>query len=173
MEEDLLGEIYAAIAVLEDSLGFLSPYAPTPEQVMPRLVETIDRLLASKVQGRQPVLYEPGCGRGVVAAKLAESLVSKPYYLCLELDEGNVEEARRTCHGRGVDYLVDIVQGDLRSFRPRRVDAVYAYLLPGAVKVLEEELPQGTIIVSLDYTGSKPPMEKYSIAYHEIYVIET
>lgn len=163
----LLEEIYEGIAFLEDALGFLSPYAPTPPEVIDAIV-SLARTVARPSDGRQLVVYEPGCGRGVAAKRLSEALGA--YYVCLELDEGNAVEAREECRKSRVGHLVEVVQGDLRHFWLRRVDLVYAYLLSHAVRVLEENL-RDTVIISLDYRGEREPVLEVNRSYHTLYVI--
>jgi hypothetical protein len=70
------------------------------------------------------------------------------YAVCLELDAELAKLAAKNTRS----LLVDVVQGDLATFSPRRADVAYAYLLPRAVKMALEALEgRSTIMLSLDY----------------------
>lgn len=124
----------------------LSPYAPTDDSVGPSIVFILTAILDrfSKKHGKQPIYYEPGCGDGRVSAEVARS--SSAYVVCLELDE----ELLRAGMKRHRHWLVDYIIGDLATFRPRRVDTVYAYLLPSAVRIILD-IVEPPVLLSLDY----------------------
>jgi len=128
----------------------LSPYAPTDDSVGPSIVSILTAILDrfSKKHGKQPIHYEPGCGDGRVSVEVAQN--SSAYVVCLELDETLL----RTGMKRRRHWLVDYVIGDLATFKPRRVDTVYAYLLPSAVRTVLDVV-EPSVLLSLDYPATR------------------
>ena len=51
-------------------------------------------------------------------------------------------------------WLVDYIVGDLATFKPRKVDVAYAYLLPNAVRIVLDVV-EPTVLVSLDYPATR------------------
>jgi SAM-dependent methyltransferase len=154
IDEEELGRtvqlLYDAFSLVESVGGSLSPYVPTQEYIVGLVLDLVEAAAAGRRAARgergPPVYYEPGCGAGRVAARAAERGL---YSVCLELDEYLAREAAERARR---SPLLDVVLGDLSVFRPRRVDAVYAYLLPRAVlRVLEALRGLGAPVVSLDY----------------------
>ena len=171
LDEEELGVtaqlLYEAFHLIEGVGGSLSPYVPTQEYVASILVDIAAAMAEARWRSRGargvPVYYEPGCGSGRVAAVAAEKGL---YTLCLELDEYLAREAR----GRVHPLLGDVVVGDLTVFRPRRVEAVYAYLLPRAVRrTLEALAGTGAAVLSLDYPaeGSRGAWEAARLIVEE------
>lgn len=137
--------------------GLVAPYKPTP----PRVLRLLSRILSGIAGGmhRQPVLYEAGCGLAL-ASRLAAR--KHGYYsVCVELDEGLVGQARVLVEESGVGHLVDIVEGDVLSFKPRCVTAVYAYLMPEPMERLGELVPCDAVLLSLDYPAPNLPLQAY------------
>lgn len=127
----------------------LSPYAPTDGSVESSIISILAAILARfSRNGRQPIYYEPGCGDTRVSAKVAQA--SKAYVVCLELDvdllEAGIKKHRH--------WLVDYIIGDLATFKPRKVDVAYAYLLPNAVRIVLD-VAEPTVLVSLDYPATR------------------
>ena len=156
-----------ALALFNEIQSYLAPYEPTPQEALEPIIDTLKKLLREANKRKQPIVYEPGCGKGIAASKIAPQLDA--YYLCLEIDKNNVKKAREKCRDSG--YLVEVIQGDLASFYARRIDAVYAYLLPVAIELLEKVLEPGTPIVSLDYYGSLEPVEEIELKGGTLYII--
>ncbi len=150
MEE--LGEtiqlLYDAIMFIESTQGNLSPFVPTQDSIGEQLVKYIDTFAATVTERKNIVVYyEPGCGNASFAEKVALR-IKLLYIVCLEIDRYLAYDARK----RLESLYADVVLGDLSSFRPRRADIVYAYLLPRAVKhVLHTLQGLGSIVLSLDY----------------------
>ena len=140
--------LYDAIMFIESARGNLSPFVPTQDSIGEQLVRYIDTFVAKlKDEENIVVYYEPGCGDASFARKVALSIKSL-YVVCLEIDKYLAHDARK----RLESLYADVVIGDLSSFRPRRADIVYAYLLPRAVKhVLHTLQGLGSIVLSLDY----------------------
>ena len=128
----------------------LSPYAPTDDSVGLSIVYILTAILArfSKKHGKQPIYYEPGCGDARVSAKVAQN--SGAYVVCLELDE----ELLKTGMRKHRHWLVDYIIGDLATFRLRKVDVTYAYLLPNAVKIVLD-IVEPAVLLSLDYPATR------------------
>ncbi len=151
LDEEELGNtvqlLYDAFALVESVGGSLSPYVPTQDYVASVLTQLAAAFAERRPRGGRPALYyEPGCGAGKVASGAAARGL---YSICLELDEYLAREAQERARR---SPLLDVVVGDLSVFRPRRVDVVYAYLLPRAVRrVLEALEGLHAPVVSLDY----------------------
>ncbi|ALL00242.1 hypothetical protein Pyrde_0192 [Pyrodictium delaneyi] len=142
--------LYEAFQSIEAVGGSLSPYVPTQDYIVEPILQLLDAMAhgrrSARGEGQQPVYYEPGCGAGRVAERAAKRGF---YTLCLELDEYLAKAAAEKLAN---SPNADVVIGDLSVFRPRRVDAVYAYLLPRAVqRVLDVLAGQGAPLLSLDY----------------------
>jgi SAM-dependent methyltransferase len=153
LDEEELGRtvqlLYDAFSLIDSVGGSLSPYVPTQDYIVENIVRLVDVFASRMARGRSggpPVYYEPGCGTGRVASRAARRGM---YSLCLELDAYLAREAAEKAR---YEPLMDVVVGDLSVFRPVRVDVVYAYLLPRAVrKVLEALQGSRSVVVSLDY----------------------
>ena len=147
--------------------GYVAPFVPTP----PRVLREVRRLAAYLLRDaqRQPVLYDAGCGNGVVAAALAETTMG--YTVCVELNTLRAEEAWYTVRRRGLGHLVDVVVGDVLSFTPRRVSLAYAFLMPEPMDLLADLLPAGTVLVSLDFPTSRlVEVTSISVGVHTLFV---
>lgn len=127
----------------------LSPYAPTDSSVELPIVSILAAILARfSKNGKQPIYYEPGCGDARVSAKVAQT--SKAYVVCLELDVELLKIGMR----KHRHWLVDYIVGDLATFKPRKVDVAYAYLLPNAVRIVLDVV-EPSVLLSLDYPAMR------------------
>ncbi|BEP17381.1 hypothetical protein PYJP_07330 [Pyrofollis japonicus] len=138
--------LYDAFHTVESVGGSLSPFVPTQDYVEEPITVLLEAFLERAALSRpNPVFYEPGCG----TAKITGRVAARGYYaVCLELDAELAKLAAKNTRS----LLVDVVQGDLATFSPRRADVAYAYLLPRAVRMALEALEgRGTIMLSLDY----------------------
>jgi len=165
--------LYDAFYTVDSIGGSLSPFVPTQEYIVDYVVllvetflETVERLRKSPA-----VFYEPGCGTATITSRVASL---GRYAICLELDPDLARMARDNTRS----LLVDVVQGDLSVFRPRRASVAYAYLLPRAVLRLLEALEGlGTIVLSLDYPaeGDKGQLAltELRVMHRGIYVYKT
>ena len=146
---------------------YVAPFVPTPPRVLRELRRLVSYLLRDA--HRHPVLYDCGCGNGVAAAALAEA--AQGYTVCLELNELRAYEALETVRRRRLDHLVDVVVGDVLSFKARRVDLAYAFLMPEPMDVLADVLPAGTVLVSLDFPTTRlREVTSISVGVHTLFV---
>ena len=148
--------LYDAFSLIEGVGGSLSPYVPTLGSVAEPLAALAaawaEARAAARGAGGTPVYYEPGCGAARFASLVARE--GTAYTLCLELDEALAREAHERL--KHASPLADTIVGDLASFRPRRSDTVYAYLLPRAVQRLLEALDGSHApVISLDYPAEE------------------
>ncbi len=162
--DDIVQRLYYALTVLEQSMGYVAPYVPTPHYVVKHIIQLLAWLSAQVSTGRQPRLLEAGCGDGRVAAAIAEEGV---YTICLELDENLVRKA----HLRLSNLLGDTVEADLRRLPLRPAfDTVYAYLLPEGVQHVLSQRPS-KLLVSLDYYApNSPPKHAVTVDHHYVYI---
>ncbi len=146
---------------------YVAPFVPTPPRVLRELRKLASYLLRDA--DRQPVLYDGGCGNGVVAIALASSV--NGYTVCLELNELRAAEARENAWRRGLGHLVDVVVGDVLSFRLRRVTLAYAFLMPEPMDIVAEVLPEGAILVSLNFPTTRlREVTEIPVGIHTLYV---
>ncbi len=150
-------------------MGSLAPFVPSPPSALKWLRKNLRRLLGMSRAKGQPVVYEAGCGEGIVARLVAD--ITKSYVVCLEIDSERVEASMSLTRRSGLDLYIDHVEGDLSSFYLRRADLVYAYLFPGAMKPLYDRLPEGSLLLSLDFSvPGKTPLELHEIGAHGFYL---
>ncbi len=147
--------------------AYVAPFVPTPPRVIRELKRLAQYLLRDA--DKQPIVYDGGCGNGIVAVALAEAL--QGYTICLELNTLRAEEAHATVRRRRVAHLVDVVVGDVLSFRLRRVSLAYTFLMPEPMDHVAEVLPPGAILVSLDFPTTRlPQVTAIDVGVHTLYV---
>ncbi|MET1128612.1 MAG: hypothetical protein ABWW70_04780 [Thermoproteota archaeon] len=165
--------LYDGFSSVYSGVGILAPFVPSEgyaAEVAP-LYAAAFAARSERVGGRRySVYYEPGCGTGEVAASVAERNI---YSICLELDE---DLARKAKERLSTLPSADVVIGDLATFRPRRADVAYAYLLPRGVSAAIDSL-RGlrTVVLSLDFPaeGGEEPVAVLGVAHRRIYVYVT
>jgi SAM-dependent methyltransferase len=121
------------------------PWVPTRDEV----IEYVRKLIRPKPGD---IVYDIGCGDGRVAIAIAED---NPYAIvkCVEVRSDLVEKARASAAERRVK--VEVIEADFFKIGLNDADIIYMYLLTSVNQKLrpkfEEELHDGTIIVSLDF----------------------
>ena len=147
--------------------AYVAPFVPTPPRVLRELRRLVSYLLSDAE--KQPVLYDCGCGNGLAAIAMASS--SAGYTVCVELNELRAREALVNVRRRGVGHLVDVVVADVLSFRPRRVSLAYAFLMPEPMDPLADLLPEGTVLVSLNFPTTRlREVAEIPVGIHTLYV---
>ena len=123
------------------------PWVPTREEVIKALLS-----LLSIPSGY--TVYDIGCGDGRVAIALAEEFPGI-HVKCVEARKDLVDKARKAIEEKGLASRVEVIEGDFFKISLSDADLIYMYLLTSVNQKLrpklEEELRQGTIIVSLDF----------------------
>eukprot|EP00240_Pyramimonas_obovata_P014022 CAMPEP_0118924998 /NCGR_PEP_ID=MMETSP1169-20130426/2927_1 /TAXON_ID=36882 /ORGANISM="Pyramimonas obovata, Strain CCMP722" /LENGTH=203 /DNA_ID=CAMNT_0006866171 /DNA_START=182 /DNA_END=793 /DNA_ORIENTATION=+ len=113
--------------------SFVSPYVASAESTVNQILETV------KLKPEE-VVYDLGCGDGRFLIAAARS------YNCrgigVDLDEGLVELARSTAEEAGVSELTDFKCMDLNELQLDGADVIVMFLLPVAIKGLEERILQ-------------------------------
>jgi predicted O-methyltransferase YrrM len=151
----------------DERLAYVAPFVPTPPRVLRELRRLARYLLRDA--DRQPILYDGGCGNGIVAAALAEEV--EGYTICLELNRERAREARETARRRRLDHLVDVVVGDVLRFTMRRVSLAYTFLMPDPMDAVAEALPPGTVLVSLNFPTTRLlQVTSISVGLHTLFV---
>jgi SAM-dependent methyltransferase len=121
------------------------PWVPTRDEV----IEYLRRLVRLKPGD---IFYDIGCGDGRVAIAIAQQ---NPHATvkCVELRSDLVEKARANAAERNVK--LEVIEADFFKIPLSDADIIYMYLLTSVNQKLkpklEEELHDGTIIVSLDF----------------------
>ncbi len=145
----------------------MAPFVPTPPRVLKWLRKTVEDLFVDKRS--QPIVYDAGCGNGIVIEVLSTSVLA--YGVCTELNTMRAYEAWRFIKTRNSGHLVDVVIGDILSFRLRKLDLAYAFLMPLPMDSLAELLPENALLVSLDFPTTKLQLEAVvPIGSHTVYI---
>jgi len=141
---------------LEAQTRSLAPYVPTPSDV-------VERMLTLAKIGARDVVYDLGCGDGVIVTTAAQKYGARA--VGIDIDPVRVKEATERAQKMGVSDKVRIVQGDLFEADIKEASVVTLYLLTSLnIKLmpkLKKELKPGTRIVSQSFSmGDEWPPEK-------------
>ena len=131
-------------------------WVPTPPAV-------VDAMLKLADVKPTDVVYDLGCGDGVIVATAAQKYGAKA--VGIDIDPLRVKEATERAQKMGVSDKVKIVQGDLFEADIKDATVVTLYLLQSLnIKLmpkLKKELKPGTRIVSQSFDmGTEWPPEK-------------
>ena len=131
-------------------------WVPTPPVV-------VDAMLKLANVKPSDVVYDLGCGDGVIVATAAQKYGARA--VGIDIDPQRVKEATERAQKMGVSDKVKIVQGDLFEADIKEASVVTLYLLESLnIKLmpkLKSELKPGTRIVSQTFgMGSEWPPDK-------------
>jgi cyclopropane fatty-acyl-phospholipid synthase-like methyltransferase len=131
-------------------------WVPTPPAV-------VDAMLKLADVKPTDVVYDLGCGDGVIVATAAQKYGARA--VGIDIDPQRVQEATERARKMGVSDKVTILQGDLFEADIKDASVVTLYLLTSLnIKLmpkLKQELKPGTRIVSQSFTmGESWPPEK-------------
>ena len=132
-------------------LNFTVPYVPTPRHVAREMLRLAN-------VGPEDVVYDLGSGDGRIPIMAVEEFNAKKA-VGIEIRNDLVQIAREEVKKRGLEGRVEIVQGDVLEVPLEDATVVTMFLLPDLMELLrpklEEELGEGTRIVSHEYPMAK------------------
>jgi len=131
-------------------------WVPTPPAV-------VDAMLKLADVKPTDVVYDLGCGDGVIVATAAQKYGARA--VGIDIDPVRVKEATERAQKMGVSDKVEIRQGDLFESNIQDATVVTLYLLQSLnmklMPKLKKELKPGTRVVSQSFNmGSEWPPEK-------------
>lgn len=159
----LLAAVVTVLPIAAQQAGTQAPgrrpdihWVPTPPTVVDAMLKLAD------VQPSD-VVYDLGCGDGVIVATAAQKYGARA--VGIDIDPQRVKEATDRAQKMGVSDKVKIVQGDLFEANIKDATVVTLYLLQSLnmklMPKLKKELKPGTRIVSQSFSmGDEWPPEK-------------
>jgi SAM-dependent methyltransferase len=142
-------------------------WVPTPPAV-------VDAMLKLADVKPTDVVYDLGCGDGVIVATAAQKYGARA--VGIDIDPQRVKEATERAQKMGVSDKVEIRQGDLFEADIKDATVVTLYLLQSLnIKLmpkLKQELKPGTRIVSqsFDMGTAWPPDKKIEVDGRNVYL---
>jgi len=126
-------------------------FVPTPQVV-------VDKMLELAEVGPDDVLYDLGCGNGIIVVSAAKKGAKTTGF---DVDPQRIRETQENIQKNEVEGRAKVVQKDIFTLDLSDVDVVTLYLLPSLnVKLIPqlEKLKPGARIVSHDFdmSGVKP-----------------
>lgn len=127
------------------------PFVPTPQVVVDKMLELAD-------VGKDDVLFDLGCGNGIIVVSAAEKGARA---IGFDVDPLRIRESEQNIRRHGVGNRAKVFQQDIFTLDLSDVDVVTLYLLPSLnVKLIPqlEKLKPGARVVSHDFDmrGIKP-----------------
>jgi uncharacterized protein (TIGR03000 family) len=149
-------------------------FVPTPQEV-------VDKMLEMAAVKRGDLVYDLGCGDGIIVVTAAKKYGCKA--VGFDIDPDRIKDSRDRVKTAGVEKLVTIEQKDIFKLDLSPANVVTLYLLPELnVRLIPqlEKLKPGSRIVSHDFDmkGVKPKQvvkvrAKEDGQMHTIYLWET
>jgi cyclopropane fatty-acyl-phospholipid synthase-like methyltransferase len=155
----LLAAVVSALPIAAQQAPGRRPdihWVPTPPAV-------VDAMLKLADVKPSDVVYDLGCGDGVIVATAAQKYGARA--VGIDIDPVRVKEATERAQKMGVSDKVEIRQGDLFEANIQDATVVTLYLLQSLnqklMPKLKKELKPGTRIVSQSFSmGEEWPPEK-------------
>jgi uncharacterized protein (TIGR03000 family) len=127
-------------------------FVPTPQEV-------VDKMLELAEVKKDDVVYDLGCGNGIIVVTAAKKFGCKA--TGFDIDPERIKESNENVQKNGVEKLVTIKQADIFQQDLSKANVITLYLLPQLnVKLIPqlEKLKPGSRIVSHDFDmrGVKP-----------------
>jgi SAM-dependent methyltransferase len=143
----------ALFAAELDDPPYISPYVPTPQEV-------VDRMLELAEVGKGDLVYDLGSGDGRIVMTAARKYGAKA--VGFEIDPSLVKISRDNIRAAGLEHLVEVREEDIRNVDLSLATVVALYLYPGANLRLREaitrQLKPGSRVVSHQFAmGSWKP----------------
>lgn len=137
-----------AQAVYFDSAIPVQSQTPNPQSSSPNDVLT-EAIVVYKQAGlcANDTLSELGCGDGLTSIAIAKATGCR--VVGIEIDPVKVTAARRNVQAAGLSDRIEIIEGDVKTFRPEAhgSTAIYAYLYPELLEQIKPQLMHGRITV--------------------------
>jgi ribosomal protein L11 methylase PrmA len=134
--------------------------------------EVVDAMLEAAQVGAGDVVYDLGCGDGIIVVAAARRHGARG--VCVDLDPQRIREARANAEKAGVADRITFVTGDLFATDLRPATVVTLYLSPDLNlrlrPKLSRELAPGTRVVSHDFDlGDWPPERTLEIPLSRVH----
>ncbi len=145
-------------------------FVPTPPDV-------VDAMLALAEVTPTDVVYDLGCGDGIIVATAAQKFGVRA--VGIDIDPQRVTEATARVQKANVADKVTILNQDLFTTDISKATVVTLYLLPSLnqklIPKLNKELRPGTRIVSqsFDMGAQNPPLKKIDVNGRAVYLWRT
>jgi predicted RNA methylase len=145
-------------------------FVPTPQDV-------VDGMLKLAEVGPNDVVYDLGCGNGIIVATAAKKFGA--HGVGIDIDPQRVKESNERVQQEGVTDKVTILNQDLFTTDISKATVVTLYLLPSLnqklIPKLNSELKPGTRVVSqsFDMGDQNPPEKKIEVGSHTVYLWHT
>jgi trans-aconitate methyltransferase len=180
-----LGFVILSIAALAPVRAAQAPApAPAPAQLrtpdvifVPTPPEVVDTMLTLAEVGSSDVVYDLGCGDGIIVVTAAQKYGATA--VGIDIDPVRVKEATERVKQANVGDKVTILNQDLFTTDISKATVVTLYLLPSLNKKLipklNKELKPGTTIVSqsFDMGEENPPEKKMDVNGRQVYLWHT
>jgi SAM-dependent methyltransferase len=147
------GQKHALLAAELEDPPYISPYVPTPQEVVDRMLE-----LAEVRKG--DVVYDLGSGDGRIVITAARKYGVKA--VGFEIDPSLVKTSRAAIKAAGLEHLVEIREEDIRNVDLSPASVLTLYLYPSANlrlrSAIMRQLKPGSRVVSHQFAmGSWKP----------------
>lgn len=170
----------AALATVQAEQAQAPAQAPlrTPDVIfVPTPPEVVDTMLKLAEVGSSDVVYDLGCGDGIIVVTAAQKYGATA--VGIDIDPVRVKEATERVKQANVGDKVTILNQDLFTTDISKATVVTLYLLPSLNKKLipklNKELKPGTAIVSqsFDMGEENPPEKKMDVNGRQVYLWHT
>ena len=157
-----------------------TPAAPlrTPDVIfVPTPPDVVEAMLKLGEVGPTDVVYDLGCGDGIIVATAAEKFGATA--VGIDIDPQRVKEATERIEKAKVTDKVKILNQDLFTTDISKATIVTLYLLPSLnqklIPKLNKELKPGTRIVSQSFNmgDQNPPLKTVDVNGRQVYLWRT
>ena len=159
-----LATLMAAVALTAPAVAQQAGTLRQPDVIfVPTPTEVVDAMLKlANVTGKD-VVYDLGCGNGIIVATAASKFGARA--VGIDIDPQRIKESNETVQKMNVTDKVKILNEDLFQTDISQATVVTLYLLPSLnqklIPKLNKELKPGTRIVSQSFDmGEQNPAEK-------------
>lgn len=115
--------------------GYVSPFRATPLDKLRNFCEAVSSLGLLKGDWKDQVVYDLGCGDGIVNVEMAKLFGTRG--VGLDLDETLLAKANEAAAAQGVSHLVSFCKQDLNTADYSQATILFMYLLPEALEKLK------------------------------------
>lgn len=119
-------------------LGYVSPFRATPLEKLREFCEAVSELGLLKGEWKDQVVYDLGCGDGIVNVELAKLFGTRG--VGLDLDESLVAKANELAESQQVSHIVSFLKQDILTADYSDATILFMYLLPEALEKLKSVL---------------------------------
>ena len=170
-----LATIMTAVALTAPAIAQQAGTLRSPDVIfVPTPPEVVDAMLKLANITPKDVVYDLGCGNGIIVTTAAEKYGARA--VGIDIDPQRVKEANERVQKAGVEDKVKILNEDLFEADISSATIVTLYLLPSLnqklIPKLNKELKPGTRIVSqsFDMGDDYPPEETATVDGRQVYL---